>query len=84
MEEELDLMDWKNVETSTEQTIRTAKITIALDSIMLRHAKREIIRLDGKTSEEEKRLEEQMKAKISPSPPILPKAEKGNFVKVKK
>ena len=54
---ELDLMDWKTVERSSEQAIRNANVTIALDSIMLRHAKREIKRLGGKTSEEEKEIE---------------------------
>ena len=63
---ELDLMDWKNVEMSTEQTIRTANVTIALDEIMLRHAKREIKRLNGKTSEEE-RIEDKKKVKPSVS-----------------
>ena len=52
--ENLDLMDWKNVETSTEQSIRTANVTIALESIMLKHAKIAIKKLNGKTSEEEK------------------------------
>lgn len=50
----LDLMDWKNVEASTEQSIRNAKVTVTLDSIMLEHAKKEIKKLGGKTSEEEK------------------------------
>ena len=53
----LDLMDWKNVEMSSEQAIRTANVTIALDSIMLKNAKEEIKKLGGKTSEEEKEIE---------------------------
>ena len=50
----LELMDWKNVEATTEQTIRTANVTTVLDEIMLKHAKAEIKKLGGKTSEDEK------------------------------
>ena len=53
---ELDLMEWKNVEINTEQSIRAANVTIALETIMLKHAKEEIKKLGGKTSEEEKAI----------------------------
>ncbi len=59
----LDLMDWKNVEANTERSIRTAEVTIVLEEIMLKHAKEEIKKLDGKTSEEEKQLEKNKKFK---------------------
>ena len=63
----LDLMDWKNVEQSGEESIRRAEVAIALDDIMVRHAKREILRLGGKTSEEEKKRSEAKKSKDLPT-----------------
>ena len=62
---ELDLADWKNVEAAAEQTIRNNKVAIALDEIMLKHAKEAIKFLDGKTSEEEKKEEEVKKVKVN-------------------
>ena len=62
-EDILDLVDWKNVESSAETSIRSSKVAIYLDGIMLRHAKNEIRRLHGKTSEEEKQLEASKKVK---------------------
>lgn len=50
----LDLMDWKNVEQNTENSIRTAEVTIALETIIRDVAKKAIKKLGGKTSEEEK------------------------------
>ena len=59
---ELDLMDWKAVELHTEQTIRAAHVTIALDGIMLKRAEEEIKELGGKTSEEEQAEQNMKKA----------------------
>ncbi len=53
----MDLMDWKNVEMNTENSIRAAKVTIEIESIMLDEAKTQIKKLGGKTSEEEKKEE---------------------------
>ena len=62
----MDLMDWKNVEMNTEQAIRAARVTIEIESIMLHVAKRKIMNLGGKTSEEEKK---EIKKKLDkPSP----------------
>ena len=69
-EDGLDLMDWKNVELSGEKSIYDAKKAIVLDEIMVRHAKREIKRLDGKTSEEEKELEKSKKFKEKVKPEV--------------
>ena len=51
---QMDLVEWKNIENSCEISIRNAKITIEIETIMLKHSKREIKKLKGKTSEEEK------------------------------
>ena len=58
---ELDLMDWKNIEMHNEQQIRAAEVTIVIESILLKHAKKNIKELGGKTSEEEK---EDLKKKL--------------------
>ena len=50
----MDLMDWKNVEASTEASTRSAEVTIEINQVVLSRAKREIKLLGGKTSEEEK------------------------------
>ena len=71
MEEDvLDLVDWKTVEASAEQSMKSSKVAIALDEIMLRHDKREIKRLNGKTSEEEKELEKSKKVKENAKPEV--------------
>ena len=50
----MDLMDWKNVEKSMEDTIRAENVNMILNTIMLSTAKKEIKKLGGKTSEEER------------------------------
>ena len=60
----MDIMDWKNVERNCEDSIRSAKVQIELESIMLEVAKERIKKLGGKTSEEEKKqMEEATKVK---------------------
>ena len=60
---ELDLADWKNVEISGEQAIRSSNLSIILETIMVKKAKKEIKLLGGKTSEEEKRIIDMTKKK---------------------
>ena len=53
-------MDWKNVEANCENSIRAGKVSIEIDSIMLDHAKKQIKKLKGKISEEEKKIDKKI------------------------
>ena len=48
-----ELMDWKALETEAERAIRQSKIAVMLNEELRVMAKKEIIKLGGKTSEEE-------------------------------
>ena len=46
----MELMDWKQIETSAEEAINTSKVSIEINTIMLHRAKCEIIKLGGQTN----------------------------------
>ena len=49
---ELELMDWKEIETTAESEIRNCKKSIAIAQILLGNAVIRIKQLKGKTNEE--------------------------------
>lgn len=49
----LELMDWKTVERTAEEAIRSAIISAELNELMRQKAKVEIIKLGGRISEED-------------------------------
>ena len=56
MEEiQLEVMDWKKIENSTENRIREIMVELMLHTEARALAKQNIIKLGGKTSEEEKK-----------------------------
>jgi len=61
----LDLADWKEVEKNAEQTLRKQLIDIEITRGIRKQAKKNIIKLHGKTSEQEKKDLLPLKAEIS-------------------
>ena len=64
MKDKLDLMDWKNIETMSEQMIRESEKAIVINTILLDKAIIKIKELGGKTNAEE---EEQAKQELKRS-----------------
>jgi len=64
MKDKLDLMDWKNIETMSEQMIRESEKAIVINGILLDEALTMITALGGKTNAEE---EEQAKQELKRS-----------------
>lgn len=49
---EMELMDWKTVETNAEEDIRASHVQIMISSIMLEAAQKKVKALGGETNEE--------------------------------
>ena len=61
--EELELMDWKDIEHGAETAIRQGKKDIAIARILLTSATQHIKKLGGQTNEE---IDNESKDKINP------------------
>ena len=61
--EEMELMDWKDIEHGAESTIRQAKKDTEIAHILLKSAQQHIKALGGQTNEE---IDNESKNKINP------------------
>ena len=67
MKEQLELMDWKAIETNAENTIRDNMVQTAIANILLTRAKVNIKVLGGKTNDEEEAAQEKRRKKLENS-----------------